>query len=73
MLFGDEPTGAFQTWLIASVIVSGISLDPDKPFQPEALELREPGRHELLIRVAATGICHTDVMTRRELDRPAKT
>ena len=26
VLFGDEPTGAFQTWLIASVIVSGISL-----------------------------------------------
>ena len=45
-------------------VTAAIAADPGKPFQAEAVELREPGRHELLIRVVATGICHTDVMTK---------
>jgi len=36
----------------------------DAPFVTEALRLRAPGAGELLVRIVATGICHTDIMTR---------
>ena len=34
------------------------------PFRIEELELDEPGPGEALVKVTATGICHTDVITR---------
>lgn len=36
----------------------------DLPFTTSELTLRTPGPNELLVKVAATGICHTDVMTK---------
>ena len=42
VLFGDEPTGAFQTWLIASVIVSGISLVIDVADVAAGLDAQPP-------------------------------
>lgn len=36
----------------------------DGPFMIEDVELDEPGRGEVLIRIAATGICHTDGLAR---------
>jgi aryl-alcohol dehydrogenase len=36
----------------------------DAPFRMEEIELEEPGRGEVLIRIAASGVCHTDAITR---------
>ena len=37
------------------------------PFELEALQLEEPRRDEVLIRVVATGMCHTDMVARDQL------
>ena len=36
----------------------------DEPFVVETLELDGPGPGEALVRVVATGLCHTDAITR---------
>jgi aryl-alcohol dehydrogenase len=36
----------------------------DGPFELRDLELEEPGRGEALIRIVASGVCHTDAITR---------
>lgn len=36
----------------------------DAPFQLQELELAEPGRGEVLVRIVASGVCHTDAITR---------
>lgn len=45
---------------ITAAVVDG----RDAPFAFEDLELDEPGEGEALVRVAATGICHTDGLAR---------
>lgn len=35
----------------------------DAPFVMQELELGEPGRGEVLVRIVASGVCHTDVIT----------
>ncbi|MGE4484837.1 MAG: NAD(P)-dependent alcohol dehydrogenase [Oscillospiraceae bacterium] len=39
-----------------------------KPLEIESLDLTEPGEGELLVKIAACGICHTDEMQRRYPD-----
>ncbi len=42
------------------------------PFQVEEIEIEEPRADEVLVRIAATGICHTDGITRHgDLPFPA--
>ena len=36
----------------------------DGPFELKELDLEEPGRGEALVRIAASGVCHTDAITR---------
>lgn len=36
----------------------------DAPFTEQEIELGEPGRGEVLIRIVASGVCHTDAITR---------
>lgn len=36
----------------------------DAPFELQEIELAEPGRGEVLVRIAAAGVCHTDAITR---------
>jgi aryl-alcohol dehydrogenase len=36
----------------------------DAPFKVQDIELDEPGRGEVLVRIAASGVCHTDAITR---------
>ena len=36
----------------------------DAPFKVQELELEEPGRGEALVRIVASGVCHTDAITR---------
>jgi aryl-alcohol dehydrogenase len=38
--------------------------EKDAPFKEEEIELGEPGRGEVLVRIVASGVCHTDVITR---------
>lgn len=45
---------------ISAAVVPGLNL----PMTLEDVELDEPGRGEVLVRVTATGLCHTDAITR---------
>jgi aryl-alcohol dehydrogenase len=36
----------------------------DGPFRLEQLDLDEPGPGEALVKIVASGICHTDAITR---------
>ena len=47
-------------------IQAAVAFSEDQPFETAALELKAPGPNELLVKVVATGICHTDVMTKSE-------
>ncbi|MGM7647750.1 NAD(P)-dependent alcohol dehydrogenase [Nocardia sp. JW2] len=49
-----------------------LSRDPAADFSVETVEIDEPRAGEILVRMAATGICHTDLATRRAgaVDRP---
>ncbi|WP_043655830.1 NAD(P)-dependent alcohol dehydrogenase [Nocardia thailandica] len=49
-----------------------LSRDPREPFTLEPIELDDPREDEILVRVQATGICHTDLITRAagSADRP---
>lgn len=38
--------------------------EKDAPFKLEEIELSEPGRSEALVRIVASGVCHTDAITR---------
>ena len=38
--------------------------DKDAPFEAQQIDLAEPGRDEVLVRIVASGVCHTDAITR---------
>src|SRR5690554_2254757 len=38
--------------------------EKDGPFKLQEIELADPGRDEVLVRIAAAGVCHTDAITR---------
>lgn len=46
-------------WIKAAVLRS-----PDAPYRIEDVELRAPGPGEVRLRIAATGMCHTDFLPR---------
>lgn len=46
-------------WIKAAVLRSA-----DAPYRIEDVELREPGQGEVRLRIAATGMCHTDLLPR---------
>lgn len=45
-------------------IRAAVVAEHDAPFVVETLELDEPGPGEALVRIVATGLCHTDGITR---------
>lgn len=45
-------------------IRAAVATNAGDPFATKDVELRAPGANELLVQVVATGICHTDVMTK---------
>lgn len=53
----------------ARALVSG---DPSAPFTVDIVEVDSPRDDEILVRMKATGICHTDLVARRagSIDRP---
>lgn len=44
----------------------------DAPYTIEPLDLADPGPGEVLVRIAGTGMCHTDLLGRAPGDRVAK-
>src|SRR5215207_7832715 len=42
-------------------IRAALARDPDGDFTIEDVELREPRAGEVLVKIAATGVCHTDL------------
>ncbi|GGF43890.1 aryl-alcohol dehydrogenase [Aliidongia dinghuensis] len=45
-------------------IKAAVAREPGAPFSVELLELEEPRPGEVLVRVVATGVCHTDMVMR---------
>lgn len=45
-------------------ITAAVLRDPEGPHQLETVELAEPREDEVLVRLVATGMCHTDVLPR---------
>jgi D-arabinose 1-dehydrogenase-like Zn-dependent alcohol dehydrogenase len=38
--------------------------EKDARFEEQEIDLAEPGRDEVLVRLVASGVCHTDALTR---------
>ena len=51
-------------------ISAAISRDPAQPFSVEAVDIDDPREGEVLVRVAACGICHTDIGMRALVPQP---
>ena len=50
---------------------AALSHGPDSPFALQTVEIEEPRADEILVRIVATGLCHTDLFTKSAL--PKKT
>ena len=49
-------------------IKAAISLEPQKPLVIDEIDLEGPKEGECLVRLAATGVCHTDAYTHSGAD-----
>ena len=49
---------------VAIEITAAVVEAQDKPFELQTLEIDEPGPGEVLVRLVATGVCHTDGLAR---------
>ena len=45
-------------------ITAAVTRSAARPFSLEPLEIEEPRAGEVLVRVVATGVCHTDMVMR---------
>ena len=45
-------------------VTGAVAYEKEQPFSIEELELEEPRADEVLVRVVATGVCHTDLIVR---------
>src|SRR5215210_2470007 len=45
-------------------VTGAVAYEKEQPFSIEELELEEPRVDEVLVRVVATGVCHTDLIVR---------
>jgi aryl-alcohol dehydrogenase len=52
-------------------ITAALSRSPDSPFTLESVELDEPRPDEVLVRVHATGLCHTDLTFKSRIPNAA--
>jgi len=48
------------------IIKAAIAWAPERPFTIETCELADPGPGEALVRIAACGICHTDLAVKQQ-------
>jgi len=47
-----------------------VSRGGDRPFDLESAVIHGPGTGEILVRVVASGVCHTDILMRSRIDVP---
>jgi len=52
-------------------ITAAVSRSPDSPFTLESVDLDEPRPDEVLVRISATGLCHTDLSSKSLMPGPA--
>jgi len=52
-------------------ITAAVSRSPDSPFTLESVDLDEPRPDEVLVRIHATGLCHTDLTFKSRIPGPA--
>jgi aryl-alcohol dehydrogenase len=52
-------------------IDAALSRSPDSPFTLESIDLDEPRPDEVLVRIHATGVCHTDLTFKSRVPGPA--
>lgn len=52
-------------------ITAAVSRSPDSPFTLESVDLDEPRPDEVLVRIHATGLCHTDLSSKARIPGPA--
>jgi len=45
-------------------IKAAVAREPQKPFVVEPVELAEPGDDQILVKIVAAGMCHTDIAAR---------
>ena len=50
----------------SKTIEAALATDSQEPFVIRRLTLREPHANEIRVKVVATGICHTDIMTKNK-------
>ena len=48
------------------IINAAVAISPDKPFQLRKFELEEPREDEVLVKIVASGICHTDIAVKEQ-------
>jgi aryl-alcohol dehydrogenase len=52
-------------------INAALSRSPDSPFTLESVDLDEPRPDEVLVRIHAPGVCHTDLTFKSRVPGPA--
>ena len=52
-------------------ITAAVSRSRDSPFTLESVELDDPRPDEVLVRIHATGLCHTDLTSKTRAPGPA--
>ena len=52
-------------------ITAAVSRSPDSPFTLESVDLDAPRADEVLVRIHATGMCHTDLSSKTRIPGPA--
>lgn len=52
-------------------ITAAVSRSPDSPFTLDSVELDQPRADEVLVRIYATGLCHTDLRSKARIPGPA--
>ena len=57
---------------MSTTITAAVSRITGQPFSLETLELEDPRDNEVLVRIVATGICHSDLHMRNAPDRVPK-
>ena len=48
-------------------IKAAVVREKGKPFQFEELDLQDPRAGEVMVRIAASGVCHTDEVAQQQI------
>jgi aryl-alcohol dehydrogenase len=65
-----EPTRPASAATPGTAFKAAVMRKPGRPFTVETLALDPPRPDEVLVRLVATGVCHTDIAVRHRADSP---